>query len=294
VTGADGVDALRTEFSGEVRRRIDELGAAMAAADIDDVLRCAHKLKGSGHALALPELVAAMEEVEEAYRAQPARAEAARAALVAARLAADTGSSGASQEGAVALLSHALRTPLNVVLGFAHLLRDGDLRTEERAHADAIVQAAEQIAALIDEAAGAPDAARAGDPVAVPASAGKPVTVLYVEDDAASAHLAEEVLRRLPVVRLLVVGTGSEGIAVAERERPDLVLLDPGLPDITGDEVLRRLRAGPAAATPVVVVTGDTRPERLLELRDAGASDCLTKPVDPSRLLALVDAVRPG
>ena len=127
-----------------------------------------------------------------------------------------------------------------------------------------------------------------------PASNGPPVTVLYVEDDAASARLLEEVLRRLPAVRLLVAATGAEGIALAQQEQPHLVLLDPGLPDITGDEILRRLREGPTAATPVVVVTGDTRSERLQELLDAGASDCLAKPVDLGRLLALVDAVRPG
>jgi CheY-like chemotaxis protein/HPt (histidine-containing phosphotransfer) domain-containing protein len=293
VTGADVPSALRAEFSGEIKRRIDELAAASEAGDADEVVRRAHRLKGSAHALALPGLVAAMEQLEGAYRAQPARTDEARAALAAAR--ASVAASAPPAEP-VALLSHALRTPLNVVLGFAHLLQQADLRTEERAHADAIVEAAERIAALIDGASGAPTAVRPVDIAAAraPAADVPSVTVLYVEDDPASARLTEEVLRRLPAVRLLVAGTGAEGLALAERERPHLVLLDLGLPDLSGDEVLRRLREGPSVAVPVVVVTGDSRPERLRELRDAGASDTLAKPVDLARLLALVDAARPG
>jgi CheY-like chemotaxis protein/HPt (histidine-containing phosphotransfer) domain-containing protein len=293
VTGADVSSALRAEFSGEVRRRIDELAAASEAGDADEVVRRAHMLKGSAHALALPGLVAAMQQLEEAYRAQPARPDEARAALAAARASVDASTPPAE---AVALLSHALRTPLNVVLGFAHLLQQADLRTEERAHADAIVEAAEQIAALIDGASGAPPGVRSADIAAAraPAADVASVTVLYVEDDPASARLTEEVLRRLPAVRLLVAGTGAEGLALAERERPHLVLLDLGLPDLSGDEVLRRLRQGPSAATPVVVVTGDSRPQRLRELRDAGATETLAKPVDLGKLLALVDAARPG
>ncbi len=292
MTGADVSRALRAEFSGEIRRRVDELAAASEAGDADDVVRRAHMLKGSAHALALPALVAAMEQLEGAYRAQPARTDEARAALAAARASVDASAPPAE---AVALLSHALRTPLNVVLGFAHLLQQADLRTEERAHADAIVEAAEQIAVLIDGASGAPPAVRPTDLAAAraPAADVAPVTVLYVEDDPASARLTEEVLRRLPAVRLLVAGTGAEGLSLAERERPHLVLLDLGLPDLSGEEVLRRLREGPSVATPVVVVTGDSRPERLRELREAGASDTLAKPVDLGRLLALVDAARP-
>lgn len=285
------LEALRAEFSGELRRRIDALAAAVEAGDAEDVVQRAHMLKGSAGALALSELVVAMEQLEDAFRVQPVRREAAAAALAAARAALEAGApAGVSAREAVARLSHELRTPLNVVLGFAHLLQLADLLPEERAHVDAIVQAAEQLAAIVDEAAGVPVAATPSpaDSVSTP-SDGAPVTVLYVEDDAASVRLAEQVLRRRPSVRLVVAGTGADGIAVAEQEQPDLVLLDAGLPDLEGDEVLRRLREGSAAATPVVVVTGDSRPERLQELRDAGASDCLTKPVDPGRLLALVD-----
>jgi CheY-like chemotaxis protein/HPt (histidine-containing phosphotransfer) domain-containing protein len=292
VTGADQVRALLLEFSGEIRQRLDALAAAVEAGDADDALRRAHTLKGSARALALPDLAAAMEKLEDAYGANPVRVEAARDALAAARLAAEA---AVAQQEAVARLSHALRTPLNVVLGFAHLLRDADLGPEARGHADAIVLAAEQMAALIDEATGTPGVTQGRPPVPAAVRDTAPVTVLYVEDDPASARLVEELLGRVPAVRLVGARTGAEGIALAQRERPDLVLLDPGLPDLPGEEVVRLLREGSAGAVPVIaVVTGDSRPERLRQLREAGAAECVIKPVDLARLQAFVESVRPG
>ncbi len=290
MTGADQVHALLIEFSREIRQRLDALGAAVDAGDVDAVLRRAHTLKGSARTLALPDLAAEMERLEDAYRSEPVRVDAAREALAAAHLAVDA---GISQHEAVARLSHALRTPLNVVLGFAHLLRDSDLGPEAQGHADAIVQAAVQMAALIDEATGTAGAVRDTAPPPSIAQDAAPVTVLYVEDDPASVRLVEELLGRVPAVRVLAAGTGAEGIALAQRERPDLVLIDPGLPDIPGEEVLRLLHEGSAAGVPLVVVTGESRPERLRELREAGAAECVIKPVELRRLQALVESVRP-
>lgn len=112
-------------------------------------------------------------------------------------------------------------------------------------------------------------------------------TVLYVEDDAPSAHLAELVLRRAGL-RVLRASSGERGLELAGRERPDLVPLDPGLPDLDGREMIGRLRRMLGGSLPVVVVTGDTRPEHVSALREAGASDCLAKPLDPARVLELV------
>jgi CheY-like chemotaxis protein/HPt (histidine-containing phosphotransfer) domain-containing protein len=290
VSSGDAIGDLRAEFAQEMRLRVDGLAAAMAGGDGVEVLERAHTLKGSAAALGLPALMAAMEQIEAALRTQPVEAEAAERALAEARRVVDA---LPAPDGDVARLAHALRTPLNVVLGYGHLLRDAGLGAAEREHADAIVRAAEEMRALLDRAAGAA-AEQPGGQAAAGTSGTAEVTVLYIEDDPARARLAEEVLRRLPAVRLIVVATGSDGIALAERERPHLILLDPGLPDIPGDELLRRLRDGPAAAASVVVVTGDSRPERLQELLRAGAGECLTKPVDLGRLLALVDGARPG
>ena len=67
--------------------------------------------------------------------------------------------------------------------------------------------------------------------------------VLYVEDNPSNVKLVERVLARRPGVRLLVAMRGSEGLEIARRQRPDLVLLDRNLPDTTGDHVLTRRRA---------------------------------------------------
>lgn len=114
--------------------------------------------------------------------------------------------------------------------------------------------------------------------------------VLYVEDAAANAKLMERILERRPGVRLVVATTGAAATELARRHRPGLVLLDLHLPDVPGDEVLRRLRADPlTAAVPVVVVSGDTTPDRAQQLRDLGATGFLAKPFDVPQLLALVE-----
>ena len=116
-------------------------------------------------------------------------------------------------------------------------------------------------------------------------------TVLYVEDSRTNAKLVERVLRRRPAVTVLHAPDGTRGLEWALRDRPDLVLLDLGLPDLPGSEVLRRLREDPRTATiPVVVVSADATPDRVGVLLDAGADDYLSKPFDIDSLLGVVDA----
>ncbi|HEX9368893.1 MAG TPA: ATP-binding protein, partial [Vicinamibacterales bacterium] len=64
-------------------------------------------------------------------------------------------------------------------------------------------------------------------------------TVLYIEDNSSNVRLLERLLARRAAVRLITTGNGEEGIARAERDRPDLILLDLHLPDLPGEEVLR-------------------------------------------------------
>jgi CheY-like chemotaxis protein len=69
-----------------------------------------------------------------------------------------------------------------------------------------------------------------------------------------------------------------------------LVMLDLHLPDIGGEEVLRRLQADPKTAhLPVVVLSADTTPGQIQRLLAAGASQYLTKPLDVTRFLEVVD-----
>jgi two-component system KDP operon response regulator KdpE len=84
--------------------------------------------------------------------------------------------------------------------------------------------------------------------------------------------------------RVAEAATGDEGLKLAARQPPDLVILDLGLPTIDGQEVLRRLREWLAA--PVLVLTARDQESQKIEALDAGADDYLTKPFGVGELLA--------
>jgi PAS domain S-box-containing protein len=117
-------------------------------------------------------------------------------------------------------------------------------------------------------------------------------SVLYIEDTLANVRLIEAILKRRPSVRLITAMQGRVGLELAREHRPDAILLDLHLPDISGQEVLAQLRADPAMrALPVVVVTADAMPTRGEELVAAGAREFLTKPIAVTRLLEVLDDV---
>ncbi len=122
--------------------------------------------------------------------------------------------------------------------------------------------------------------------------AGRALTVLYVEDNLSNLRLVELILKRRPAVRLIVAMQGRLALELAREHDPDLILLDVHLPDIDGDEVLRRLQADPRTrAIPVVVVSAEATPAKIERFLAAGAQAYLTKPLDLSRVLEIVDAV---
>lgn len=113
---------------------------------------------------------------------------------------------------------------------------------------------------------------------------------MYVEDNLSNVRLLERVLEQRPSITLEIAMTGRRGLEKALEEQPDLVLLDLHLPDLSGEEVLRALRADVrTAATPVVVLSGDAMPGTATRVRAAGATDYLTKPLDISLVLDVVD-----
>ncbi len=117
-------------------------------------------------------------------------------------------------------------------------------------------------------------------------------TVLYVEDNVSNVHLVERLLDRRPGVVLISTMQGSLALDLAAEHQPDLVLLDLGLPDVSGEEVLRRLRAEPAtAAIPVVILSADATARQVARLTQMGALDYLTKPLDLQRFYRVVDGV---
>jgi CheY-like chemotaxis protein len=85
---------------------------------------------------------------------------------------------------------------------------------------------------------------------------------------------------------------GRQALELVSHHRPAAVLLDWQMPELTGPAVCSRLRADPdLAATPVIIMTGFGEEAFMQAARDAGASDCLVKPVEPSVLLACVEQV---
>jgi CheY-like chemotaxis protein len=115
-------------------------------------------------------------------------------------------------------------------------------------------------------------------------------TVLYIEDDASNRRLVERVLQRRPHLQLLLAKTGLSGLEMAGQNPPAVVLLDLALPDIDGEEVLRRLRVEPSTSSiPVIVISADANQRTIQRLLESGAEAFLTKPIDIDDLLRTID-----
>ncbi len=127
-------------------------------------------------------------------------------------------------------------------------------------------------------------------PMTSMASRGAARRVIYIEDNPANQHLMHRILGLRPNATLTMAERGAPGLELALAEPPDLILLDLHLPDLSGDEVLRRLRLNPATAhVPVVIVTADASIDVRHRLELLGADGLLTKPLDVDDVLAWVD-----
>ncbi|HEX4219193.1 MAG TPA: ATP-binding protein [Acidimicrobiales bacterium] len=113
--------------------------------------------------------------------------------------------------------------------------------------------------------------------------------VLYVEDNLASLRMIERLFNgRSETLQVSVQGTMA--LELARELHPVLILLDLHLPDMSGEEALRRLKADPSTASiPVVVLSADVTPGRIDRILDAGAVGYLSKPVDVPRLINYLD-----
>jgi PAS domain S-box-containing protein len=115
-------------------------------------------------------------------------------------------------------------------------------------------------------------------------------TVLYIEDNLSNLKLVEGVLAHRSSISLLPAMQGGLGLELAREHCCDLILLDLHLPDLSGREVLMRLKADPATSDiPVVVLSADATPGQIERLREQGASEYLTKPLDVTRFLEVLD-----
>jgi two-component system KDP operon response regulator KdpE len=111
---------------------------------------------------------------------------------------------------------------------------------------------------------------------------------ILLVDDEVSIQRAVAPLLRSRGYEVEVAGTGSEALAVVAARPPDVVVLDLGLPDLSGIEVLRSLRGW--STTPVVVLSARAESTEKVEALDLGADDYVTKPFGMEELLARIRA----
>jgi signal transduction histidine kinase len=117
-------------------------------------------------------------------------------------------------------------------------------------------------------------------------------TILYIEDDFSSFRLVEQVLQQRLGVTPLHAARGRDGLDLARRYPPKIILLDFNLPDMSGHEVLSILKADRSTEdTPVIMLSADVSPNLMETLREAGASDYLKKPIDVHRLVRVVETL---
>jgi PAS domain S-box-containing protein len=104
--------------------------------------------------------------------------------------------------------------------------------------------------------------------------------VLYVEDNRVNAMLIEQMLARWPGVQVVIADDGAAGLAQAASLSPDVILLDMQLPDMSGLEVLRRLRSQASTnGVSIIALSASALPDEVAAARGAGADDYWTKPV---------------
>ncbi len=206
-------------------------------------------------------------------------------------------------------MSHDLRTPLNAILGFTQLLEIDSPTPSQAESIEHISRAGKNLLSLIDTVldisrleSGEPvpiiESARIADtpplfPLPGPPPAATPDTthtLLYIEDQDLNLRLVERILQPHPRFRLLTAMLGHLGLQLAREHRPDLILLDLNLPDISGDDVLHQLRDDPVTRDiPVLMVSADAMGERIQQLLRQGATGYLTKPYKVAELLRVID-----
>jgi len=112
--------------------------------------------------------------------------------------------------------------------------------------------------------------------------------ILVIEDHEDNRRIVRDLLTSAGYT-LIEAAAGDEGVALAERERPDLILMDIQLPGLDGYEATRRIKANPdLAKIPIIVVTSYALSGDEAKAMAAGANGYVSKPFSPRALLAKI------
>ncbi len=115
--------------------------------------------------------------------------------------------------------------------------------------------------------------------------------ILLVEDNAMNRDMLSRRLERKGFEVVMAVD-GAEGIAIAQSEAPDLILMDMSLPVLDGWEATRRIKAGAdTKSIPVIALTAHALSDDYARAMEAGCDDYDTKPIELSRLLNKIEGL---
>jgi signal transduction histidine kinase/CheY-like chemotaxis protein len=119
------------------------------------------------------------------------------------------------------------------------------------------------------------------------------VKVLLVDDATDTLDVLQQILQHSGAT-IMAVSSAGKALALLERERPDVIVSDIGMPDVDGFELIRRIRrrsAGAGGAIPAIALTAFTRQDDRNRAMQAGFNDYLAKPVEPGSLVAHIAQV---
>ncbi len=113
--------------------------------------------------------------------------------------------------------------------------------------------------------------------------------MLIIEDDEEIVEAISLVFQiRWPEARIVTTSQGKKGVELAGTEQPDIVILDLGLPDISGFDVLRQIRQ--FSDVPIIIVTARAEEKDIIKGLELGADDYITKPLRQLELIARIKA----
>ncbi len=119
-----------------------------------------------------------------------------------------------------------------------------------------------------------------------------PLRIIHVEDNALNRGLMEAVFATHPQVQLSSFCTAAQGLAAIQGEMPDVALVDINLPDGSGLDVCRTLRASPQTRRiPLIALSADALPDHIARALQAGFDHYLVKPIQLKRLLSILSGV---
>jgi len=114
--------------------------------------------------------------------------------------------------------------------------------------------------------------------------------ILIVEDNEENRDALSRRLQRRGF-EIVMAADGKAGVAMAQTEKPDLVLMDMNMPELDGWEATRQIKAGDTPSLPVIAITAHAMSGDRDRALEAGCADYHTKPVDFPKLLAQIEAL---